>query len=139
MVHIELKKNTSPILAERSYKITTMICFASFKPITLKRQLAMNLARDLNLRAGSIADPKKKNKLLLSVISGPHVHKKSRDQYNMHVCRAYCAITIASRDEYKRFLAYKKQLYRLQVDEGTQLSFKHRESDAILIRKANFS
>jgi hypothetical protein len=101
------------------------VCLAAFKPITRKRQLAMNLARDLHLYIASIIDFKKKNQLLLSVIAGPHVHKKSRDQYQMQTYRGQFVLVIANRDEYKRFLTYKKELYRLHVDEGIQLSFAY--------------
>nr|BBH42932.1 ribosomal protein S10 [Marophrys sp. SRT127] len=101
------------------------VCLASFKPINRKRELAMNLARDHNLHIESTVDFKKKNQLLLSVIAGPHVHKKSRDQYKMQIYRGLFVLVVNTREEYKRFLTYKKQLYRLQVDEGMQLSFAY--------------
>jgi len=53
---------------------------ASLKKSTLA---AGRIAREMNLSVAAQGHYKKKNQLTITLISGPHVHKKSRDQYKI--------------------------------------------------------
>lgn len=111
------------------------------------------MAREMNLNISAQGHYKKKNQLKITLISGPHVHKKSRDQYKIDRFGAFsvvggptklaapgapgfdanpCAVNspIKERD---KFLEYKNKLYRLNLDEGFSLTFTYSNRETFVI------
>jgi hypothetical protein len=95
-----------------------------------KRMLSLAKQMDLNTHmAGTNASNsfvflKKKNKLLISLISGPHVHKKSRDQYRIINDTIFFSLVVKNEKDTKNFNEYKRKLLALQLNEGFQLKLK---------------
>ena len=58
---------------------------------------AGRMAREMNLNISAQGHYKKKNQLKITLISGPHVHKKSRDQYKIDRFGAFLVICGGSR------------------------------------------
>jgi hypothetical protein len=47
------------------------------------KRSVIRIAQEINLNIRSIVHLRKRNKPLITLLSGPHVHKKSRDQYKI--------------------------------------------------------
>lgn len=106
------------------------IKFESYKPIVptgLKRQTAINLARKYRLRAQGFSRLLSTGKRFITVISGPHVHKKSREQYKMDCYRGLFVVFLDD-NEYSRFMQYKRELLNL---EGVDLTFTYFKKDIV--------
>jgi hypothetical protein len=74
---------------------------------------------------------KKKKKILLTILSGPHVHKKSREQYQIDFYRSFFFFSTSSLSDYKKFLEFKTSLYLLHFDFGFHLSFFYSRRDSV--------
>jgi hypothetical protein len=74
---------------------------------------------------------KKKKKILLTILSGPHVHKKSREQYQIDFYRSFFFFSTTSLSDYKKFLEFKTSLYLLHFDLGFHLSFFYSRRDSV--------
>ncbi len=74
---------------------------------------------------------KKKKKILLTILSGPHVHKKSREQYQIDFYRSFFFFSTTSLSDYKKFLEFKTSLYLLHFDLGFHLSFFYSRHDSV--------
>jgi len=85
------------------------------------------LAKQTNLQSSQFTSFKKKNKLLLSLISGPHVHKKSRDQYYLQELSTLVGIKINNQQDLKNFNVFKSKLY--QLNQGFQLKFTYLKNE----------
>ena len=90
-----------------------------------KNPFAIRLAKQMGLEAKSFVQLRKGNELLITLISGPHVHKKSRDQYKIVKYSAFFAIGIRNRENLKTFLEYKERLFLFNADEGFKFSFTY--------------
>jgi hypothetical protein len=84
----------------------------------------------MNLNISAQGHYKKKNQLKITLISGPHVHKKSRDQYKIDRFGAFSAIGGQARD---KFLEFKNKLYRLYLDEGFSLTFTYLNQEVLVV------
>jgi ribosomal protein S10 len=86
---------------------------------------AIRLAKHMGLEVKSWVQSKKQNELSITLISGPHVHKKSRDQYKIVKYSAFFIINIRNQENLKTFLEYKKRLFLLHADEEFKFSFTY--------------
>jgi ribosomal protein S10 len=90
---------------------------------------AMRLAKEMGLSVKSLTRQKRKKELLITLISGPHVHKKSRDQYHIIGHAATLTISIQNTRQEAIFLEYKAQLRdssissSLRQNEGIRYTF----------------
>jgi ribosomal protein S10 len=66
---------------------------------------------------------KRKNKILLTTLTSPHVHKKSREQYKINYYKTYLLCNIENLKDYKKFLKFKNLLYELQIEQGLHIYF----------------
>lgn len=89
--------------------------------LTPSKQLNL---KDLGIKAFSL---KKKNKVLFTLLSSPHVYKKSREQYKLNFYRTFLILTIKNMNEYKKFLQFKTNLYSFSIDQGAQISFTYKK------------
>jgi ribosomal protein S10 len=74
----------------------------------------------------------------VTVISGPHVHKKSRTQYKMDWYRGLFVIDLRRREHPRvgtaNSVTYKKELLdTLHLDEGFQVSFSYASTGIITL------
>ena len=90
-----------------------------------KNPFAIRLAKQMGLELTSFVQLKKKNELLITLISGPHVHKKSRDQYKIVKYSGFFLINIRTSQDLKTFIEYKKKLFLSNTDEQFKFSFTY--------------
>lgn len=84
----------------------------------------LNEAYNLNLNLNCFT-LKKKNKILLTTLTSPHVHKKSREQYKIN-CYTMCIIlNLKHVQDYKNFLKFKIKLYDLYLEQGLQITLTY--------------
>lgn len=76
-----------------------------------KIPLCIYLAKQMGLLVESFVKQKKRNDVLITVISGPHVHKKSRDQLYIPRYSGSFIIKIQDESDLKTFLEYRKRLF----------------------------
>ena len=99
-----------------------------------KYPFALRLAEEMGLEISaskgqkkSFVQLKKKKDLLMTLISGPHVHKKTRDQYHIFSYSALFTIFTTTQEEQDLFLEYKTKLressFFLRQNEGIQYTF----------------
>lgn len=68
---------------------------------------------------------KKRNKILLTVLSSPHVHKKAREQYKIDYYRTFILFNLKNINDYKKFLQFKIKLYEFHLKEGLQITLSY--------------
>lgn len=97
------------------------------------------MAREMDLNITARGHYKKTNQMKITLISGPHVHKKSRDQYKIDRFGAFLVLggfglqptsDNNSAGERDKFLEWKNKLYRLNLDQGFSptLTYLNRET-----------
>lgn len=77
---------------------------------------------------------KKRNKISLTVISGPHVHKKSREQFNIPLYTYFYTINLSS--NLKNFSLFKQTLlnkFNENALVGSEISFAYTINEKILL------
>ncbi len=74
---------------------------------------------------------KKKNKILLTTLTSPHVHKKSREQYKIDYYRIYFVFNIKTWQDYKKFLQLKLKLYQYYLDQGLSITFTYNKTFSV--------
>ena len=94
-----------------------------------KNPFAIRLAKHMGLELKSRVPLRKRNELSITLISGPHVHKKSRDQYKIVKYSAFFIVNIRNREDFKTFLEYKKSLFLLNADEEFKFSFTYTKEE----------
>lgn len=60
-----------------------MIRIEGHNPSSQIERSIIRIAQEINSGISSILHPRKRNKPPITLLSGPHVHKKSRDQHKM--------------------------------------------------------
>lgn len=88
-------------------------------------------AFNLSLNFYSFISLKKKKKIMLTILAGPHVHKKSREQYKIDHNRAISYVSVTNFSDYKNFLEFKTNLYLLHFDQGFHISFFYSRRDYV--------
>lgn len=100
------------------------------------------MAREMNLNITARGHYKKKNQMKITLISGPHVHKKSRDQYKIDRFGAFLVLgVIGSKPtsdtnlagERDKFLEFKNKLFRSNLDQGFSLSFTYLNRESLVL------
>jgi hypothetical protein len=81
-------------LYEMGIKLESLCPLRGPKQIQSAGPAPYRAASNLNLNIQSFIYFKKKKKLLLTILSGPHVHKKSREQYKIDHFGAYFKINV---------------------------------------------
>lgn len=81
-------------LYEMGIKLESLRPLRGPKQIQSAGSAPYRAASNLNLNIQSFIYFKKKKKLLLTILSGPHVHKKSREQYKIDHFGAYFKINV---------------------------------------------
>lgn len=76
---------------------------------------------------------KKKGKMSLTVISGPHVHKKSREQLALTNYSTFHQINIQDISDFKNFLVFKQSLSDKFINNGFQISYSYSINETICI------
>lgn len=66
-----------------------------------------------------------------TVISGPHVHKKSRDQYRIENYSGSFKIELTSATEVRNVSKLKQELRRRNIGEGMNISYRYQKDDEI--------
>lgn len=90
---VSCPKPTQP-LYEMGIKLESLRPLRGPKQIQSAGSAPYRAASNLNLNIQSFIYFKKKKKLLLTILSGPHVHKKSREQYKIDHFGAYFKIHV---------------------------------------------
>lgn len=113
-----------------------LIKFESYNPI--KKDLIISLARQINLPIKSYINLKKKNKILVTVISGPHVHKKSREQYKIDYYQSLLLLeldkdfsTLHNDSLNSKFLYFKHQIYEKALDKGLEITYTYKKKEKL--------
>jgi hypothetical protein len=68
---------------------------------------------------------KKKNKIMLTTLTSPHVHKKSREQYKIDYYKSYLFFHINNIYDYKKFLQFKIRLYQFKFEQGLHITLTY--------------
>lgn len=92
-----------------------------------------HFASKLNLDVKSFVSLKKKAKHRFTVISGPHVHKKSRQQYRIDSYVSFFVFELQNEEDFIRFSRLKQEFYRNNMDQGSQVTFKHSRTERMLL------
>jgi ribosomal protein S10 len=88
-------------------------------------------ASKLKLDLKSFVSLKKKAKHRFTVISGPHVHKKSRQQYRIDSYVSFFVFELKSKEDFIKFSNLKQELYQNNIDQGSDITFKHSRTEKI--------
>lgn len=96
---------------------------SSFSPLKEAFNLSLNIHSSISLR--------KNKKIMLTILSGPHVHKKSREQYQIDKFSTLYYIKTRTPEDYKKFLEFKTNLYLLHFDQGFNISFSYSRRDYV--------
>jgi hypothetical protein len=59
-----------------------------------------------------------KRKLILTTLSSPHVHKKSREQYKLDYYKTYYTCSVTNSQDYTKFMQFKLNLYEFYSNHG---------------------
>lgn len=92
------------------------------------KKIIQALARSTGLRIQSYVNLKNKKKLLISLISGPHIHKKSRDQYFLQEKIALLRLDLKNESDLKNFFLFKKKLYQLNQGVVFKITYIKKET-----------
>lgn len=92
------------------------------------KKLIKALARSAGLRTQSYVNLKNKKKLLISLISGPHIHKKSRDQYFLQEKIALFTLNLKNESDLKNFFLFKRKLYQLNQGVVFKITYIKKET-----------
>lgn len=92
------------------------------------KKIIKALARSTGLRTQSYVNFKNKKKLLISLISGPHIHKKSRDQYFLQEKIAIFTLDLKNESDFKNFFLFKKKLYQLNQGVVFKITYIKKET-----------
>lgn len=91
---IESKKKVQGQFTENQQEITIRFDSYDKKRILKPKNFIERFSYDLNLNIGSLTHLKKKSKQRVTILSGPHVHKKSRQQFRIDLYSAFFVIKI---------------------------------------------
>lgn len=108
---------------------------SSYKnPISKSSILHLGHEHNLNISArSSFVNLKRRKKLSLTVLSGPHVHKKSREQFEIGHYASFFQINILNENHYKDLSLFKKKLDEKAIKDGFDVSFSHQTNEKILL------
>jgi ribosomal protein S10 len=119
------------------HKITIQLeCFEKNR-LTQGKKIITRLAQDLGLATGTFICLKKKAKQRFTVISGPHVHKKSRQQYRIDSYCGFFSVLINDKQDYIKFQSLKKKLYESCIDQGFDVTFRHSKKEKLRLFGSN--
>ncbi len=121
----------------------------SYRPNSTKCSVNIieRIAREMNLNITARGHYKKKNQIKITLISGPHVHKKSRDQYKIDKFGTYSVFNKINLQpihevdyvddidlirERNKFLEFKNKLFRLNLDQGFFLTFTYLNRESLV-------
>ena len=107
-------------------KIESHLKLPSLRQLQASNQSPLGVAYTLGLNFNSFT-LKKKNKILLTTLTSPHVHKKSREQYKIDYYKTYFLCNIANLQDYKKFLQFKVRLYASCLEQGSQTTFTYKK------------
>ena len=103
----------------KSFTNLILIKLGSYEPINNKQ--VINLAKELKLPIHWIGNIQKATrKGAITVLSGPHVHKKSREQYKIDYYQSTWWLGKAPHN--KLFLFFKNQIYEKSLDKGLEIT-----------------
>lgn len=106
------------------------------KPRNFVKLFSYNLdssdQRSCNIK--SFVSLKKRSKKKFTVISGPHVHKKSRQQFRIDLYSSFLVLTIKDNKDYINFLNLKRKLYENFIDEGCNITFRYLQREKIKLQ-----
>ena len=78
---------------------------------------------------------KKPRRLLITLISGPHIHKKSREQFSVGRYSGSLVLKMQKSEgrspKEKAFANLKKKLYKLNMDEGYSVTFTYLRDECV--------
>lgn len=90
------------------------------------KRSVIRIAQEINLNIRSIVHLRKRNKPLITLLSGPHVHKKSRDQYKIENRSIIFGFVVEDSENHStttspplKFLELKESLARLRREPAT--------------------
>jgi hypothetical protein len=111
---------------------------SSFDCNFLKKSI-LNLALQNNLiitsKKNLFIDLKKRNKIAVTVLSGPHVHKKSREQLAISKYSSFLEFKIKNTpkgEDFKSFLIFKDKLKTLS-NHSVNISFTYLTSEQFIL------
>ena len=123
------KKQQIYIIFEAHNRIDSMSLYKSITRL-MQRSTHSTTNFDSPIRHVSF---KKKNKASFTVISGPHVHKKSRDQYKIESYKGFFAISVLDDFDFFNFLEFKRKLYASYSDQYFNISISYLGSDKLIL------
>lgn len=97
--------------------------FESYIKLPHLKQVQNNNLNPLYLASNLGLNPrcfilKKKNKILLTTLSSPHVHKKSREQFKIDYYKTYFFCDLSDLSDLNKFLKFKIKLYATSLEQG---------------------
>jgi hypothetical protein len=120
------KKHFSPLAGSIQIKL------GAYQPIPrlIRNSNLLSLLRDLNLTISSFVFLKKRKQASITVNSGPHVHKKSREQYQILQYSAFFTIKFSSA-EAKKVLDLRAKLYQRCKDFSLCTTISYLKHDTV--------
>ena len=70
-------------------------------------------------------------------VKGPHVHKKSRQQYRIDSYCGFFSVLINDKQDYIKFQSLKKKLYESCIDQGFDVTFRHSKKEKLRLFGSN--
>lgn len=110
------------------------IKLGAYQPIPrlIRNSNLLGLLRDLNLNISSFVFLKKQKRASVTVNSGPHVHKKSREQYQIHQFNAFFTINLVlSSTSAKKVLELRAKLYQICRDSSLVATITYLKHDTV--------
>lgn len=102
----------------------------------ISKSSILHLGQEQNLQItsrSSFVNLKRRKKLSLTVLSGPHVHKKSREQFEIGHYASFFQILVTNENHYKDLSIFKKKLDEKAIKDGFDVSFSHQTNEKILL------
>jgi len=112
------------------------IKLGAYQPIPrlIRDSNLLGLLRDLNLNISSFVSLKKHKQASVTINSGPHVHKKSREQYQILYFSAFFTIHLANLTpsiSAKKILELKAKLYQPGLGLGLDTTITYSKHDTV--------
>lgn len=120
---------------EKSFDRAILRLESSYKnPISKNLVLHLGHENNLNISSkSSFVNLKRRKKLSLTVLSGPHVHKKSREQFEIGHYASFFQINLLSDTHYKHLAIFKKKLDEKAIQDGFQVSFSYEKNEKLVL------
>jgi ribosomal protein S10 len=134
--HLIMLKTSKILNKEKKSLDKVILKLESSYKNPISKNIILHLGHENNLNISSrssFVNLKRRKKLSLTVLSGPHVHKKSREQFEIGHYASFFQINILNDTHYKDLSIFKKRLDEKAIKDGFEISFSHQKNEKIVL------